>query len=318
MPVFLLIVACALWGLSFPLVRALHLEQEHRLPGTSSEFFAAWLQVVRFSLAALLLTLPLLRRSRITWLEVRQGLMLALWGGLGMGLQADALAHTDASTSAFLTQAYCVFLPLWLCLRLRVAPNRRTVLATLMVLLGGAILSGLRPDNLKLGRGEVETLIAALLFTFQILTLENPRYAPNRGLAVTFMMCVGVVGLFIPITLALAPRAGAVLAAGASPTAMFLVLLLAVLCTVGAYLLMNIYQRRISATEAGLIYTTEPLFTGIYVLFLPALLGTMVGARYPNESLTIPMLLGAGLIIAANLAMQWKRKPHPPAIAPAP
>lgn len=318
MPVFLLIVACALWGLSFPLVRALHLEQEHRLPGSSSEFFAAWLQVVRFSLAALLLTVPLLRRSRITRLEVRQGLLLALWGGLGMGLQADALAHTDASTSAFLTQAYCVFLPLWLCLRLRVAPNIRTVLATLMVLLGGAILAGLRPDKLTLGRGEVETVLAALLFTFQILALENPRYAANRGLAVTFMMCVGIVGLFIPITLALAPRAGAVLTAGASPAALLLILLLAVFCTVGAYLLMNIYQKKISATEAGLIYTTEPLFTGIYVLFLPGLLGGLIHARYANESLTTPMLTGGGLIIAANLVMRWKRRPHAPAIAPAP
>jgi len=318
MPVFLLIVACGLWGLSFPLVRALHLEQQSRLGGTSSEFFAAWLQVVRFALAALLLTFPLLRRSRITWLEVRQGLMLALWGGLGMGLQADALAHTDASTSAFLTQAYCVFLPLWLCLRLRVAPTLRTVLATLMVLVGGAILSGLRPDNLKLDRGEIETLIAALLFTFQILSLENPRYAANRGLPVTFMMCVGIVGLFIPITLALAPRMDAVLAAGASPAALLLILLLAVFCTVGAYLLMNTFQRRISATEAGLIYTTEPLFTGVYVLFLPGLLGAMVNARYPDERLTMPMLIGGGLIIGANLVMQWKRRPHPPAIAPAP
>ena len=32
--------------------------------------------------------------------------------GAGMALQADGLAHTPASTSAFLTQAYCVILPL--------------------------------------------------------------------------------------------------------------------------------------------------------------------------------------------------------------
>jgi drug/metabolite transporter (DMT)-like permease len=176
MPLIFLIIACALWGLSFPLVRALHLEQEQRLPGTPSAFFAAWLQVVRFALAAILLLIPLLRRAPITRMELRQGLLLGLWGGLGMGLQADALAHTDASTSAFLTQAYCVFLPLWLCLRRRAWPTARTLVATVMVLAGGAILSGLRPDNLRLGRGELETLGAALLFTFQILALENPRY----------------------------------------------------------------------------------------------------------------------------------------------
>ena len=44
--------------------------------------------------------------------EVRQGFAIAMWGGAGMWLQADALAYTEASTSAFLTQAYCIILPL--------------------------------------------------------------------------------------------------------------------------------------------------------------------------------------------------------------
>jgi drug/metabolite transporter (DMT)-like permease len=131
-------------------------------------------------------------------------------------------------------------------------------------------------------------------------------------------MCLTIVALFIPITLALAPQPAAILAAGASLSTLFLILLLAVFCTVGAYLLMNIYQPRISATEAGLIYTTEPLFTAGYVLFLPVLLGTLVHATYPNEALTLTTVAGGGLIIAANLVMQWKRRPHPPAIAPAP
>lgn len=94
---------------------------------------------------------------------------IALWGGAGMWLQADSLAHTDASTPAFLTQAYCIFLPLWACLRTRRMPGSRVILSTLMVITGGTILSGLRPDNLKLGRGEIEALCAAFLFTFQIL-----------------------------------------------------------------------------------------------------------------------------------------------------
>lgn len=318
MPVVFLIIACALWGISFPLVRALHLEQQHRLPGGSSEFFAAWLQVVRFALAAGLLALARLGQPRLTRGEWRQGVQLGLWGGLGMGLQADALAYTDASTSAFLTQAYCVFLPLWLCLRQRVLPDRRTVLATVMVLVGGAILSGMRLDDLRLGRGELETLGAALLFTFQILVLENPRYQANRGGAVTLVMCLTIVALFLPVSLWLAPAPGALVDAGRSLPALALVGMLATFCTVGAYVLMNVYQPRIAATEAGLIYTTEPLFTALYVLFVPALLGALVGASYANETLRLATVLGGGLIIAANLVMQWKHQPHPPAIAPAP
>ncbi len=316
MPVFLLIVACALWSVSFPLVKALHLEQSARLPGVSSLFLASWMQVARFGLAALILLPFLIPRKRPSQSEIHQGVILALWGGAGMWLQADALAYTDASTSAFLTQAYCIFLPLWACLRLHKKPATRVVVATLLVLTGGAILSGLRPDHLKLGRGEIETLCAACLFTFQILALENPRYEENRGLSVSFVMFLGIGILFIPITAMVAPDLSSCFAAGASVESFALIGCLALFCSVGAYLIMNIWQPRVSATEAGLIYTTEPVFTAMLVLFLPAMLGNFIGGSYENESITTQIVVGGILILGANVLMQWKRPPHLPPLGP--
>jgi len=81
---------------------------------------------------------------------------------------------------------------------------------------------------------------------------------------------------------------------------------------------MNIWQPQVSAIEAGLIYTTEPVFTAAYVLFLPALLGAFIAGSYPNESLTAPLLVGGALTVAANILMQWKRRPHSPPIGPIP
>ena len=305
LPVFFLIIACALWGLSFPVVKALHLDQSARIPGASTEFLAAWIQVARFGVGALML-LPFMIRLKLSQRELSQGLILAIWGGLGMAIQADGLAYTPASTSAFLTQAYCVFLPLWACLRSRSLPGSRLVIATLLVMVGGAVLSGIKPDDLQLGRGEIETLVASFIFTFQILTLENPKYEGNRSLPVTFIMCGGIALLFLPVTFLLAPDSTAAFAAGASwPTAFFIVIL-ALCCSVGAYLLMNHFQPRVSATEAGLIYTTEPVFTAGYCLFLPVLLA---GQAYPNEKLTATLIVGGLLIVAANVLMQWKEKP---------
>lgn len=318
MPVFCLVLACALWGLSFPVVKALHLEQSMRLPGAGSEFLAAWMQVARFGMGALILLPFVVKRRFPCRLEIRQGLVLAFWGGTGMALQADGLAHTAASTSAFLTQAYCVILPLVACARLRRAPEFRILAATGLVIAGCAVLSGMKPGDLRIGRGEVETLLAALLFTFQILALENPRYRSNRGLPVTFVMCLAIAVMMLPAAALTAPSPAAPLAAGASWPAFVLIATLAVFCTVGAYLLMNQWQPRISATEAGLIYTTEPVFTAAYVMFLPQWLAALTGSGYPNESPGLPMILGGGMILAANLLMQLKRKPHKPAIAPAP
>jgi drug/metabolite transporter (DMT)-like permease len=300
-------LSCALWGLSFPAMRALHIEQAGRMPDSTTAFLSAWLQVARFGTAALILLPFVLGKFRPTRLELRQGVMLALWGGLGMALQADGLAHTDASISAFLTQAYCVFLPLWATLVQRRRPSSRLIAATLLVLAGGAILSGVRLDTFRIGRGEAETILAAFLFTFQILTLESPRYTGNRALPVTVVMFAAITLQFVPISLALAGSPADILTAGASPAAAAMVLLLAVACSVGAYLLMNHWQPHVKATEAGLIYTTEPVITSVYVLFLPAWLGAIAHISYPNESITPALWLGGGLIVAANLLMQLRR-----------
>ncbi len=309
MPVFLLIVACAFWALSFPLVKALHLEQSARLPGVSTLFLASWMQFARFGIGALMLLPFVLGKNQPTRNEIRQGLVIAFWGGVGMWLQADALAYTEASTSAFLTQAYCIFLPLCACIRLRRGPGGRVIAATLMVLIGGAVLAGLRPDHLRLGRGEIETLGAAFIFTFQILTLENPRYQGNRGF-------LGIAVLFVPITLITAPDIRTCVAAGASIQTLVLIASLSLFCSVGAYVLMNAWQPRVSATEAGLIYTIEPVFTAVYVLFLPQILGTFIGGSYLNESITPQMVVGGSLILAANLLMQWRTPPHLPPAGP--
>lgn len=316
MPVIYLIIACALWGLSFPLLKVLNLEQSARMPGSSSLFLASWLQCVRFGMAAAILLPWLIGRKRPSALEIRQGIVISLWGGTGMWMQADALAYTHASTSAFLTQAYCVILPIWACLRLRRRPAKRVIIATLMVLIGCAILSGIRIDQVQLGRGELETLFAALCFSFQILALENPRYAGNRGLSVSFIMFLGIAILFLPITVIAAPNLAACFTAGASVQALLITVSLALFCSVGAYLLMNIWQPRVSATEAGIIYTTEPVFTVIYVLFLPGMLARLTGGYYPNECLTPSLIIGGVLILAANALMQWKRPPHMPPNGP--
>jgi drug/metabolite transporter (DMT)-like permease len=315
MPVVFLVLCCAFWGLSFPVMKALHLEQALRLPDATTAFLSAWMQIARFGLAALILLPFIIRLGRPTRLELRQGLWIAMWGGLGMGIQADGLAHTDASISAFLTQAYCIFLPLWACLKQRQLPHLRVMVATLMVVGGGAILSGMRLDHLRLGRGEAETIIAAFLFTFQILVLENPKYAPNRGAPVTFVMFVGITVMFVPITAMLMHHPMDCVTAGASLPAFAMILVLALFCSVAAYLLMNIWQPRVPATEAGLIYTTEPVFTAVYVLFLPGMLGKLIGSTYANETLTHSLLAGGSLIVAANVLMQWKRQ-HPPPPTP--
>ena len=81
---------------------------------------------------------------------------------------------------------------------------------------------------------------------------------------------------------------------------------LTVFCTLGAFSLMNHWQPRITATEAGLIYCIEPLFGSVFALFLPGLFSILAGILYPNEVLTPTLLVGGGLITIANVILQLR------------
>jgi drug/metabolite transporter (DMT)-like permease len=98
------------------------------------------------------------------------------------------------------------------------------------------------------------------------------------------------------------------LAPWTSPEWLGLTIVLTLVCTLGAYGLMNTWQPKITATEAGLIYCVEPVFGSVMALFLPALFSVWVGINYPNETATWTLLIGGGLITAANILIQLKPK----------
>jgi len=89
-----------------------------------------------------------------------------------------------------------------------------------------------------------------------------------------------------------------------TPAALGILGLLVFVSTLGGYLLMNYWQRHVTATEAGLIYCCEPIFASTLALFLPGWLSLAAGIAYPNETVGANLLLGGGLITAANVILQ--------------
>jgi len=286
-------------------MKALALTQQNLLPQSGSWFFTSLSVFYRFGLAGLLL-LPFAWRQLRTLrkLEVEQGMLIAFFGGVGILFQMDGLAYTSASTSAFLTQGYCVFLPIWLALVHRQWPSLKTFLCVALVVIGVAVLAEINFHSFHLGRGEIETLIASFLFTGQILNLGNPRYAANRPLCFTVVMLLGTALVSAPLVCVTAPDAAACLRAYASPAACGFLALIVVFCTLGAFMVMNVWQRHVTATEAGLIYCSEPVFASVLALFLPAIFSAWANIHYANENLTLRLLVGGGLITAANILLQ--------------
>ena len=66
---------------------------------------------------------------------------------------------------------------------------------------------------------------------------------------------------------------------------------------------MNHWQPRVTSTQAGLIYATEPVFASAWALFLPGWYSGFAGIAYANERLTWQLFAGGGLILIANLLL---------------
>ena len=301
----MLLLATLFWGISFPIMKAFLLIQQQALPGGSSWFFTAFCLVNRFGVAAIILMLWHRKTlHKITASEFQQGLGLGLFGASGLLLQMDGLAYIPASTSAFLTQLYCIIVPIFVAVTTRRSPPWIVWVSCIIVLIGVAILSQLNWRDIHLGRGETETLLGSCLFTGQILWLDRPCYAKNNTAHFTVIMFVVMALSCVPVALATMNQLTDWLTAWSSPSAALYMAVLVGACTLGSYLLMNYWQPSVTATEAGLVYCVEPVFASAYALFLPALLSKLSRIEYANETLTNNLLWGGGLIFGANILMQ--------------
>jgi len=305
--VLMLLISNACWGFSFPGMKALALVQESVLPGSSSWFMSAFSTVFRFSLAGLFLSLFLMPRwKKLTWLEVYQGAGLGLFGGIGLILQMDGLAYTAASTSAFLTQFYCLLIPIIVALRHKRWPGRWILLSTTLVLLGVGILADFKVYEMRLGRGETETLLGSTIFAAQILWLERPIFAKNHSGQITWIMFFTFALVALPVLLSTTRQYSDWIILLCSPAAMILLAVMTVFSSLIAYLLMNTWQPKVTATEAGLIYCFEPIFASSFAMFLPGWFSALAALHYPNETLTWSLLIGGGLITVANVLLQLR------------
>lgn len=300
-----LLFATILWGVSFPLGKAVEIGQRQLLPEASSWFLAAYTLTFRFIIAAAVLALfAWRRRPGLTRLEFSQGVGLGFFGGLGILLQIDGLAFTQASTSAFLTASYCVFLPLFVALRQRALPSVRVMVCVVLVFAGMAILAGVDWKTLRMGRGEIETIIASFFFAGQILWLERPKFHDNRSQHASIVMFAVVALICAPVAWFTQQSGGDWITAGRAPAVLGYLAALTLLCTMLTFSLMNRWQKYVTATEAGLIYCAEPVSTSLMALFVPAWLAGMGGFTYLNETATWALIVGGTLITAANLLIQ--------------
>ena len=249
------------------------------------------IMVIRFLIAAVLMTLFGIKQIKtISREEIRCGFWLgaALFGGFA--LQIIALQYTTPSKNAFLTATNVVFVPFIALVIYRKKIEVRSLIGAVMALAGAGVLS--LKNDFSIGLGDGLTLLCAVCFALQIfLTGEYVgRIRPSvlNFLQMTTACVLSAAGLLISGDFTFAPSVRSLLA----------VLYLGVVSTTITYLLQTVSQKYVDETKSAIILSMEAVF------------GTFFSVVLLHESVTVRMLAGSALILAAVLVSEisFKKK----------
>ena len=293
-------------GGSFVLFKASVLSQLPFAAGESTWFIAAHNLVPRFLLGVLCLLAwyrgRVLHLTRVEW---TQAVFMAVTSVAGCMLQTDGLQRTTAATTAFLSQFYVILIPLWLALAHRKRPTWTMVGAIALVLTGVAVLARVDWHTFRVGRGEAEVLLSTVFFSLLLCSLNWPAFAQNRAECTStgMFMIEGV--LFAVVSVVVVREPSHLVTPFTSPGWLALAAVATVLGTAVPFVLINHWQRFITATEAGLLYSFGPVVAALAEVFMPAQISRWVGIDYPNQPVTATLLVGGGLILAANALIQF-------------
>ncbi len=317
--------------MSFPTVKVLNsqLDQHFLAAGeTASHTFrlasATCIIGMRFGFAFLLLAIlyrSLIRQTR--WFEWCAGAWIGTLFLVGLILQTIGLATIPASRSGFLTSLSVVFTPLLMAVGHGRRPSKWLLAGVVLAILGVSILTGLvlwddrgfriASDAMQVWTlGDTLTTIASIFFSLQIIFVD--RYGKQMNPAALtpgmFAAVACLAGLLFALTASkLGSSAPFEFVAVAKQTSFWpLVLMLSIFPSLLAFSWMNTYQPLVSAVQAAVIYTMEPVFVSTWAMFLPGILSIGCGLSYANESLSMPMLCGGGLILLANVLALWPSK----------
>jgi drug/metabolite transporter (DMT)-like permease len=281
-----LIGVTAIWGSTFVMMK----DAIERQPVMDFLF-------TRFTIAAIFMIAIRPRAVMgLTRAQVGQGVILGLALGFGYIVQTFGLERTSAAVNGFITGMFVVFTPIIGALIFRKRIGSMTWLAVLVATAGLALIS-LR--GWAIGSGEMLTLMCALLFAVHIVGLGAwSRVESAYGLATVQVATVALLcGLIsVPTGFASPPDRGVWAAA----------LFTAIFATAIAFIVQTWSQSLMPPTRAAIIMTMEPVFAGIFAIWIG---GELLSAR---------TLAGGALVVAAMYLVELapRRPQEAPGVDP--
>ena len=249
------------------------------------------LLAVRFGLAFVVLCVIFWKKLRhISRATLKYS---AIIGTLLVGVYAGAtygVANTSISNAGFICALPVVFTPLldFVCNRRK--PDKKLGVALVLCTVGLALLT--LNEQFRPARGDLICLICAVCYAADMLVTEKAVKQPEVD-ALTLGVCqLGVAGVLMLLVSAIAEQPHL----PQSPKLWGAAIFLGLFCSGLAFVIQAVAQQYTSASHVGVIFTLEPVFSGIVAYF------------FANEKLLPRGYIGAALMLLSLLVMEmdWR------------
>ena len=285
-----------LWGGTFVWMQQSLDAASAALPNIPEDDVVVFFVMMRFVLAAGLLVLVLPRaRAGLANKEVWKGgawLGLIVWGGFL--LQMLGLTDVTPAVSAFLTSLYVVFTAL-----IGVALGRQkltgfAIVGVVLATFGAGWISG--PPQLNFGIGEWLTVGCAFLFGAHIIVTDRVTKIVDP-IEVTATMILTVAALSTVVYLVMAfDTISEFVGLMSNTDFLFPLLCCAILGSLGALLVLNMYQKEVTPARAAILYALEPVW---------AMLGSLLLGLEGDVTFWLPV--GAAALLIGNLVVEYEQ-----------
>ena len=252
---------------------------------------------LRFGLATLIIlpfVYPHLKNTNKK--TILAGTLLGLFYFAGFVTQTIGLNLTTATKSGFITGTFVVFIPILQLIIERRKPKWYNIVSVILVLIGLIMLSS-KGDNLfefimQLGSdfnsGDLFTLICAILFAFQVVYVDIFTKKYNYLPMVFVQLLITGVGGFV-LSFFFSMTSIEPIKFTINTSLMFAILYTSIFASVLATVIQLKFQKAVSPTKAGIIFSIEPIFAAIFAYFL-------LSEKISNFGLVGCVLIFIGLI----------------------
>ena len=281
-----------IWGGTFALIK-------NALIDISPMLFLGF----RFSIAALIF-LPFVHKylKQTNRKTLIAGSTLGLFYFSGFAAQTFGLNLTTATKSGFITGTFVIFIPILQLIIEKRKPKWFNVIGVILVLIGLVLLSSNQENALSFFQqigsdfnlGDLLTLICALLFAFQVVYVDvftkKYDYLP---MVFVQLLITGLGGFLFSFFFSAAGLEN--LKFTFNNNVIISLIYTSIFASIIATVIQLKFQKSVSPTKAGIIYSIEPIFAAVFAYFL-------LSEKISNFGLIGCILIFIGLIVSESFS----------------